>query len=449
MSLPVKDGGGNNVTLVSSLISGEHAVHHVMMGSDGTTLRVLKTTTDGTVVMSGAVTVTGGATEAKQDAANASLDSIDGGLADFNAKVPAAATLADNTANPSLSAIASYTMVFDGSTWDRWDRSVTMTGVGLPGDSAAASDTESTGLVGLTKRLLQRISTLIGGLPAALGQTNSAGSFPVVIANNQSAVPVTGTFFQGTQPVSLASLPALPTGSNTIGTVNLGTIADVATQTTLAALNAKVTAVNTGAVVISAAIPAGSNNIGDVDVLSLPALPAGSNNIGDVDVLSLPALPAGSNNIGDVDVLSLPATPTGSNVIGSVAARLDASSMSDGAGTALVPKFAAIAAASSGDNTIIAAVSSKKIRVLAFRLKAAAASSATVACYWRNGAGGSALEGGASNTTPLDKTGAAGAGGETAQFNPVGWFETSANTALVLNLSAAQAVTGSITYVEV
>jgi hypothetical protein len=54
------------------------------------------------------------------------------------------------------------------------------------------------------------------------------------------------------------------------------------------------------------ALPAGTNNIGDVDVLSLPALPAGTNNIGDVDVASLPALPAGTNNIGDVDIASLP-----------------------------------------------------------------------------------------------------------------------------------------------
>lgn len=44
-----------------------------------------------------------------------------------------------------------------------------------------------------------------------------------------------------------------------------------------------------GSVSLAAAIPAGTNNIGDVDVLSLPALPAGSNNIGDVDVASLPA----------------------------------------------------------------------------------------------------------------------------------------------------------------
>jgi hypothetical protein len=57
---------------------------------------------------------------------------------------------------------------------------------------------------------------------------------------------------------------------------------------------------------------AGSNaNIGNVDVASmpnvtigtLPALPAGTNNIGDVDVASIAA---GDNNIGNVDVLTVP-----------------------------------------------------------------------------------------------------------------------------------------------
>lgn len=65
-------------------------------------------------------------------------------------------------------------------------------------------------------------------------------------------------------------------------------------------------------------IPAGTNNIGDVDVLTLPPLPAGTNNIGDVDVLTLPSLPAGTNNIGDVDVLTLPPLPSGTNNIGDV-----------------------------------------------------------------------------------------------------------------------------------
>lgn len=95
-----------------------------------------------------------------------------------------------------------------------------------------------------------------------------------------------------------------------IGDVNLGatdnavldSIAakDFATQTTLAALNTKVTACNTGAVVLAA----GTANIGDVDVLSLPAIPAGTNNIGDVDIASIAA---GDNNIGNVDVVTLPA----------------------------------------------------------------------------------------------------------------------------------------------
>jgi hypothetical protein len=56
---------------------------------------------------------------------------------------------------------------------------------------------------------------------------------------------------------------------------------------------------------VGAALPAGTNNIGDVDVLTLPAIPAGNNNIGDVDIAS--AIPAGNNNIGDVDVASVPA----------------------------------------------------------------------------------------------------------------------------------------------
>ena len=49
-------------------------------------------------------------------------------------------------------------------------------------------------------------------------------------------------------------------------------------------------------------LSAGVNNIGDVDVLTLPSIPAGVNNIGDVDVLSLPMIPAGTNLIGNVKI---------------------------------------------------------------------------------------------------------------------------------------------------
>lgn len=83
-------------------------------------------------------------------------------------------------------------------------------------------------------------------------------------------------------------------------------------------LNAGVNNIGDVDVLTLPSIPAGSNNIGDVDVLTLPPIPAGTNNIGDVDVLTLPSIPAGTNNIGDVDVLTLPSTPTGDNTIGRV-----------------------------------------------------------------------------------------------------------------------------------
>jgi len=79
---------------------------------------------------------------------------------------------------------------------------------------------------------------------------------------------------------------------------------------------------------IVGALPAGTNNIGDVDVLTLPSLPAGTNaigklaansgvDIGDVDILSIAA---GDNNIGNVDVVTLPSLPAGTNAIGKLAA---------------------------------------------------------------------------------------------------------------------------------
>ncbi len=49
------------------------------------------------------------------------------------------------------------------------------------------------------------------------------------------------------------------------------------------------------------ALPAGTNNIGDVDVLTLPSLPAGNNNIGDVDVASLPASSLANGNLVHLD----------------------------------------------------------------------------------------------------------------------------------------------------
>ena len=143
-------------------------------------------------------------------------------------------------------------------------------------------------------------------------------------------------------------------------------------------------------------------------------------------------LPAGTQNIGDVDVVTQPARAATTDA---VTAKLATDTIQNGL-TALTPKFVIIDAASSGDNTILAAVASKKIRVLACFLVAAAA----VNTRFESGAGGTALTG---------QMNCAANGGFVLPFNPVGWFETASNTLLNLELSGAVSVDGSLTYVEV
>ena len=54
--------------------------------------------------------------------------------------------------------------------------------------------------------------SLVGGSPLSLGQQLMAMSLPVTIASDQSPLAVTGTFWQATQPVSIAS-PVPVTGT--------------------------------------------------------------------------------------------------------------------------------------------------------------------------------------------------------------------------------------------
>jgi hypothetical protein len=133
-----------------------------------------------------------------------------------------------------------------------------------------------------------------------------------------------------------------------------------------------------------------------------------------------------------VDVLTQPARDRATDNVG-VALQTDAI-MSDT--TVLTPKFAVIDDAASGNNTLVAAVASKKIRVLSLFM----VSAGTVNARFEDGAGGAALTG---QMNLVANT------GFVLPFNPVGWFETSVNTLLNLELSAAISVDGSLVYVEV
>ncbi len=118
-----------------------------------------------------------------------------------------------------------------------------------------------------------------------------------------------------------------------------------------------------------------------------------------------------------------------------VQATLESNQMTAG-GTVVTPKFAIIDAATSGDNTLLAAVTAKKIRVLALFLVAAG----TVNVRFESGAGGTALTG---QMNLVANT------GFSLSYNPAGWFETAGNTLLNLELSAAISVDGALTYIEV
>lgn len=98
-------------------------------------------------------------------------------------------------------------------------------------------------------------------------------------------------------------------------------------------------------------------------------------------------------------------------------------------------KFAAIAAASLGDNTIIALVSGRRLRVLSYVIVAAGA----VSAKFQSGA-----------TTDLTGLMSLAAnGGVSAPFSPVGHFETLVGEALTISLGGAVALAGHVAYQEI
>lgn len=102
-----------------------------------------------------------------------------------------------------------------------------------------------------------------------------------------------------------------------------------------------------------------------------------------------------------------------------------------------VAQFAVISEASAGDNTLVAAVTGKKIRVVALAMVASGGANAV---RFESDASGTALTG------VMDL-------GDNVQmvlpYNGAGWFETIAGELLNLELANATLVGGCLTYLEV
>lgn len=187
-------------------------------------------------------------------------------------------------------------------------------------------------------------SPAVGTVPVS----DNGGSLTV-----DGSVAVSGTVTvdgsAATQPVSHAALTelaaaidtelqvdvvgALPAGSNNIGDVDIASMPNVT-------LNQPVTVAFEGGAGINSPSTDAINDDDILDMLSYDGVEQGPMRVApvvyngtewdrlrgnianglDVDVTRLPAIPAGTNNIGDVDVLTLPSLPAGTNAIGKLAA---------------------------------------------------------------------------------------------------------------------------------
>lgn len=156
------------------------------------------------------------------------LETLIGGtntyLAAIDASLPAVAALADNTANPSLSAIAAYMMCFDGTTWDRCAFASDMTigtafGTAGPGVVGSYKDFDGSALP-----ITLNVGTEEEAVPWALSQygvaynmlVNEDGSLAALLGHD--AVDTGLLFGVGYRAIAHGTNPtAVAAGDRTVG----------------------------------------------------------------------------------------------------------------------------------------------------------------------------------------------------------------------------------------
>ncbi len=316
------------------------------------------------------------------------------------------------------------------------------------------------------------------------------------MANNVAVTAGTGTTFKTTDTAGVhtghinVDSSALPSGAATaakqpaLGTAGTAS-ADVITVQGIASgtaqpISGTVTAnAGTGTLAVSlASVPSHAVTNAGTFATQVSSIAAGTNNIGDVDVLTVPTDPFGANadaasatgsisaKLRFIAATGIPVTGT-TAVSGTVTANLSATdntvldnieagidelkaevtsgtidsgtvaSRSVDVVSVMPPVISTkliISGATSGDNTVLAAQGAgNSICVHSLFLIAAAA----VAVRFESGAAGTALTGVMS---------LAANGGFVLPYNPDGWFETADNALLNMELGGAIQVSGALTY---
>lgn len=322
---PTVDSSGNvNVNAVINEVAvaadggALPALTKVVSGYDGAAVQVLKTDANGELqidVLSSALpagaateaTLSTLATEATASAAAADISTIAGAVSgsEMQVDVVSSALPSGAATEATLANVATSANQTNGTQKSQIvDGAGDVADVVLLGTTLQATDkglVTNTTIHGLTtgggggyvdvkvtpSGALVTDSTISGLDAAVLGQETMANSLPVVLASNQTAIPVTDngssltvdgsvsvSNFPATQNVAVTSIVEVEVKNDSGAAIPVSVAAlplpsGAATESTLSSLNGKVTACNTGAVTISTALPAGTNNIGDVDVVSI------------------------------------------------------------------------------------------------------------------------------------------------------------------------------------
>lgn len=157
--------------------------------------------------------------------------------------------------------------------------------IGATDETAASSDTATSGLNGLLKRIAQRLTSLIALLPASL---TGSGNLKAAIVESSATVTVQSN------GADLATEATLGTTNTSIGATNESA---PGSDTATSGLNGRLQRIAQRLTSLIALVPSALTGSGNFKTALLEAIPAGTNNIGDVDIASIAA---GEAHVGEV-----------------------------------------------------------------------------------------------------------------------------------------------------
>jgi hypothetical protein len=347
---------------------------------------------------------------------------IDGSISITGAvdtELPAAGALADNTANPTTTSVGTFPHWYDGATWDRAPGTSAdglLVNLGANNDVTVTSGTVNVGTVTTITNVVPvndnsgsltvdnaTLSVVGGGAEAtALRVTIANDSTGVLsIDDNSGSLTVDGTITANAGINLNTSALALESGGN------------------LATIAGAIRAEDAG------------HSTGHTGIMALAVRQDTATQLAGTDTDYSPLITDANGrlhvNVGNtVTVGSHAVTNAGTFAV-----------QNNGHGKTIISTGGSVA--SSGNNTLVAADVSNKIKVKAFSLTTLSTSAVT--CIFQDGAGGTELW-----RVVLQAPSGVNTGANLAVPAPDWLFSTSVNTLLNLNLSAAQTVHWSVSY---